>query len=64
MTHLVVVKDELPPLRIRVRHPGVRSRALGSAYLDSWAEGCERYRRVVERFFRAYAAHQATVCVG
>ncbi|MDP8950710.1 MAG: helix-turn-helix transcriptional regulator [Actinomycetota bacterium] len=28
----------------------------GEAYLDSWAEGCERYQRVVDHFFLTYAA--------
>ena len=26
------------------------------AYLDSWAQGCELYQRVVDRFFLTYAA--------
>lgn len=30
--------------------------AAGEAYLDSWAEGCERYQRIVDRFFRTYDA--------
>lgn len=30
--------------------------AAGEAYLDSWAEGCERSRRIVERFFLTYDA--------
>ena len=32
----------------------------GEAYLDSWAEGCERYQLIVDRFFLAYAARGCT----
>lgn len=33
----------------------------GEAYLDSWAEGCERYQRIVDRFFLTYdASHGET----
>ena len=33
----------------------------GEAYLDSWAEGCERYQQIVDRFFLTYdASHGET----
>lgn len=32
--------------------------------LALWVEGCERYQRVVDRFFLTYAARWATACVG
>ena len=32
----------------------------GEAYLDSWAEGCERYQRIVDRFFLTYDASHGT----
>lgn len=34
--------------------------AAGEAYLESWAVGCERYQRIVDRFFLTYATHGKT----
>jgi poly-beta-hydroxybutyrate-responsive repressor len=34
----------------------------GEAYLDSWAKGCERFQRIVDRFFLTYASHGKIPC--